>query len=103
MDSTDLILQLLRETNSKMDLIYEQTKKTNGRVTVLEDKYHILDKKHSSCRINEISPRLTKVEEQTEVIRFFSKHPFWGKAMLILIIVASFSGGIDLILKIFNI
>ena len=43
-----------------MEKIYEQTKKTNGRVTRIESI--------------KTEPRLKQIEKETEIIRFFMRH-----------------------------
>jgi len=38
METQDLLIQLLRDTNEKVDRILAQTTKTNGRVNRIEDR-----------------------------------------------------------------
>ena len=57
----ELIESKLEAITQKMDMIYEQTKKTNGRVTKLEDQVNIIQKDELTHTIN--CPIITRVQK----------------------------------------
>lgn len=62
--------------HEKLDMILEQTKKTNGRVTVLETEVHRLDMQAAQHLTN--CPNAAKIEEINKSLleyAFFKKHP----------------------------
>lgn len=55
----------MSNVHEKLDNIYDQTKKTNGRVTVVEGKVTDLEKANlTHTTLCPYSPRITKLEEE---------------------------------------
>jgi hypothetical protein len=50
METTDLLIQLLKETNEKLDKVLVQTTKTNGRVNAIEEWKESVDESVNELR-----------------------------------------------------
>ena len=64
-----------------LNSILYQTKKTNGNVTQLQKRMYAVERIQQTCPVERVSDEINEVRKETEVIRFFSKHPNWGRAL----------------------
>ena len=66
----------MNEIKGGVKEIIAHVKKTNGRVTTLEIN-------HEKCPVLEIKDNVGKLKKETEVVRFFCKHPQIAKLSII--------------------
>lgn len=72
----DKIAYILEEVMiPKQDKIHEETKKTNGRVTKLENKMSIVENFHETCPGLTLTDKVNKLEQETVTARYNETHP----------------------------
>lgn len=81
-NNTELWVAITR-IEEKLDAILEQTKKTNGRVSELEDEVERLNNYRIEHPVEKIEEDINNIIKETETIRFFSKRP---KLIILLVI-----------------
>jgi hypothetical protein len=91
---TKLVNAQFGAVDTKLEMIHEQTKKTNGRVTELEDAFytdkeyvhHVIDTRVTDCpNVKIIAGAYTKIdtlEKSLEDVSFFIRHPKLAVAIL---------------------
>lgn len=83
----------MESLHTKVDMILEQTRKTNGRVTKLEEENHRLDIQNSQHIIN--CPNSVKIEEINKNLleyNFLQKHPgaiYFAVGVMVVLILGS--------------
>lgn len=80
----ETLIEKGQEVNTeKLNLIYYQTKKTNGKVSDHEARLKVVEDRMITCPIEEVQRKQKEFEEETDTIRFFYRNPKLLKLTLI--------------------